>query len=254
MIKFFRKIRYNLMEQNKTGKYFKYAIGEIILVVIGILIALSINNWNQARLENLEEQIALINLKQDFDFNYRTLDSLLTLTKKSKEIEFNILNYTGNKPKPKTEDEFNDLLNRSLGLSEFFPRNGSLDELLSSGKLKVIKNQRLRKSLSSWYPVFEGIVAREKTVLREINGITKFILNRASWLNADAVSNSETVVNNPFPKSGFDVDNRVLLNELEFENMIENIIFQNDLLINKQKKGLQVITEIIELIEKEIKE
>lgn len=49
MIKFFRKIRYNLMEQNKTAKYFKYAIGEIVLVVIGILIALSINNWNENR-------------------------------------------------------------------------------------------------------------------------------------------------------------------------------------------------------------
>tara|TARA_R110002051_G_scaffold313163_1_gene388974 strand:- start:6431 stop:6565 length:135 start_codon:yes stop_codon:yes gene_type:complete len=44
MIKFFRKIRYDLMGKNKTGKYFKYAIGEIVLVVIGILIALSINN------------------------------------------------------------------------------------------------------------------------------------------------------------------------------------------------------------------
>ena len=49
MIKFFRKIRYDLMEKNKTGKYFKYAIGEIVLVVIGILIALSINNWNESR-------------------------------------------------------------------------------------------------------------------------------------------------------------------------------------------------------------
>ena len=49
MINFFRKIRYNLMEQNKTGKYLKYAIGEIVLVVLGILIALSINNWNEGR-------------------------------------------------------------------------------------------------------------------------------------------------------------------------------------------------------------
>src|SRR5210317_1215466 len=49
MIKFFRKIRYDLTGKNKTGKYFKYAIGEIILVVIGILIALQINNWNIAR-------------------------------------------------------------------------------------------------------------------------------------------------------------------------------------------------------------
>ena len=46
MIKFFRNIRLNLMETGKTGNYFKYAIGEIILVVIGILIALQINNWN----------------------------------------------------------------------------------------------------------------------------------------------------------------------------------------------------------------
>jgi hypothetical protein len=44
MIKFFSKLRYGLMEKNKTGKYLKYAIGEIVLVVIGILIALSINN------------------------------------------------------------------------------------------------------------------------------------------------------------------------------------------------------------------
>lgn len=46
MIKFFRKIRQNLLSEGKTGKYLKYAIGEIILVVIGILIALGINNWN----------------------------------------------------------------------------------------------------------------------------------------------------------------------------------------------------------------
>jgi hypothetical protein len=49
MIKFFRKIRQNLLSEGKTGKYLKYAIGEIVLVVIGILIALQINNWNENR-------------------------------------------------------------------------------------------------------------------------------------------------------------------------------------------------------------
>ena len=53
MIKFFRHIRKDFMEKNKTGKYLKYAIGEIILVVIGILIALSINNWNEGRKKKL---------------------------------------------------------------------------------------------------------------------------------------------------------------------------------------------------------
>ena len=49
MIKFFRHIRQNLIMENKTSKYLKYAIGEIILVVIGILIALQVNNWNENR-------------------------------------------------------------------------------------------------------------------------------------------------------------------------------------------------------------
>ena len=65
MIKFFRKIRYDLMEKNKTGKYLKYAIGEIILVVIGILIALSINNWNEDRKENRYLNLVYEQLQKD---------------------------------------------------------------------------------------------------------------------------------------------------------------------------------------------
>ncbi|MFT7628216.1 MAG: sensor domain CHASE-containing protein, partial [Ulvibacter sp.] len=57
------------MEKNKTGKYFKYAIGEIVLVVIGILIALSINNWNQERIQNNEilkiQQRIIIDINDD---------------------------------------------------------------------------------------------------------------------------------------------------------------------------------------------
>ena len=69
MIKFFRKIRQNLLLENKTGKYLKYAIGEIVLVVIGILIALQINNWNESR--KLQKNIntylnqKLVNLRED---------------------------------------------------------------------------------------------------------------------------------------------------------------------------------------------
>jgi hypothetical protein len=55
MIKFFGKKRYNLMGTGKTGKYFKYAIGEILLVMIGILLALQVSNWNQNRLNLLNQ-------------------------------------------------------------------------------------------------------------------------------------------------------------------------------------------------------
>ena len=67
MIKFFRKIRYDLMGKNKTGKYFKYAIGEIILVIIGILIALSINNWNENRKLQNEELSLLHEVKSNLE-------------------------------------------------------------------------------------------------------------------------------------------------------------------------------------------
>ena len=65
MIKFFRRIRQNLLMENKTGKYFKYAMGEIILVVIGILIALSINNWNENLLAQKKEETVLFKLVED---------------------------------------------------------------------------------------------------------------------------------------------------------------------------------------------
>ncbi len=71
MIKFFRKIRYNLVEKNKTGKYLKYAIGEIILVVFGILIALQINNWNENKKQHFNDIEFLKNLRNEI-----VLDSL----------------------------------------------------------------------------------------------------------------------------------------------------------------------------------
>jgi hypothetical protein len=76
MIKFFRKIRQNLLMENKTGKYFKYAIGEIALVVIGILIALSINNWNEQNKSNLKEVKILRELKNDLKSNYQELSTI----------------------------------------------------------------------------------------------------------------------------------------------------------------------------------
>lgn len=90
MIKFFRKIRHKLLSENKFSKYLLYAIGEIILVVIGILIALQINNWNEAN--KLQEEInvyfeqKLVNLKEDKKFLEELAQFRLDASKKSKLI------------------------------------------------------------------------------------------------------------------------------------------------------------------------
>ena len=240
------------METGKTGKYFKYAIGEIILVVIGILIALQINNWNQQRIQNIEEQLALKNLKQDFEYNHRTLDSVLSETKINIESQFILLNHTGKKSKNITRDKFNISLNRLADINEFYPRNGYLNDLINSGNLGIIKNQILRNKLSSWNPVFNYIKSREIELEKGRDRVTNMIIKKGSWLNADAVSTDNVVKNNTFPNSGFDIDNRNLLKELEFENNTENTIYQNDKLTQSHIKGLLLITEILELLEIEI--
>ena len=69
MISFFRKMRQNLLNEGKTARYLKYAMGEILLVVIGILIALQINNWNDARKTRTKELHYLQNIKSDLLVN-----------------------------------------------------------------------------------------------------------------------------------------------------------------------------------------
>jgi len=94
MIKFFRHIRKNLLMENKTSKYFKYAIGEIVLVVIGILIALQINNWNENKKERKLQKKVLTELLSSLENNYNSMVSDSTyraLWNKSSDIVINFI-------------------------------------------------------------------------------------------------------------------------------------------------------------------
>jgi len=89
MLKFFRQIRQQLIADNRFSKYLLYAIGEIILIVAGIWIALSINNWNQERLAILEEKELLLNIIEDLKYDHDVLQKLIeqSKTKQSLHIE-----------------------------------------------------------------------------------------------------------------------------------------------------------------------
>lgn len=77
MLKFFRKIRQSLMAENRFSKYVLYAIGEIVLVVIGILIAVQINNWNEKQKAELKQRNLFENLKIDFNARINELEEIL---------------------------------------------------------------------------------------------------------------------------------------------------------------------------------
>ena len=250
MLKFFRRIRQNLLAENKTGKYFKYAIGEIILVVIGILIALQINNWNESRKSDAQELSALNNIHRDFLKNKDILEEVKTSTLLILESGVQILNHTGNKVKPDSESSFNNWLNQLFNSTPYYPQNGFLDDLLSSGKLGIFKNVELRNLLSSWKPDVEILEEKFNTVDKNEGILNTYIIERASWLKADQVDNK--VRNITFPKSGFSVDNRYLLEELQFENLVENVVIHADSYYSKQKKIEKLIDEIISLLEAEI--
>ena len=66
MLRFFRQIRQRLLAENRFSKYLLYAVGEILLVVIGILIALQVNNWNEERKEAIQEERFLEGLHNEF--------------------------------------------------------------------------------------------------------------------------------------------------------------------------------------------
>ena len=144
MIKFFRKIRYDLMGKNKTSKYFKYAIGEVILVVIGILIALSINNWNEYYKHTLLESQYLIRLKEEAKWNINSIENSRKIyLKTSKELNVVINNI---------ENNFQDstkTIRRPNYIHPWLLKSDTYDELVSTGTLNKISDLKLRNLLNN---------------------------------------------------------------------------------------------------------
>ena len=148
MIKFFRKIRYNVMSENKTGKYLKYAVGEIILVVIGILIALSLNNWKETRQETLQEVKILRQLKADLMDNQVEVDTILSEVKARLRSSDSIILFMNEKRKADGS-----LVKYFTGIrytSIFNSANTAYKYIQSEGMNKV-SNDNLRTRLTMMY-------------------------------------------------------------------------------------------------------
>ena len=90
MLRFFRRIRQSLLTQNKFSKYLLYAVGEILLVVIGILIALQVNNWNEGRKERIIEKSILLEFEDNLERNIALIDiaaaEIIEINKSSETI------------------------------------------------------------------------------------------------------------------------------------------------------------------------
>tara|TARA_R110000765_G_scaffold261829_1_gene361810 strand:- start:276 stop:1022 length:747 start_codon:yes stop_codon:yes gene_type:complete len=244
MIKFFRKIRQNLLKEGKTSKYFKYALGEIVLVVIGILIALQINNWNEDRKDNSEEQKILINLNTEFKSNLIKLDSIIlgiNYSIKSMDSLLNIMNKTLD-VNP-NEINLNRLISRTINIPTYFPSSMVLRELESSGKLAKLKNQKIKDLFYSWNSKVDHI-----NVIGEINS-TAF----GDYLNYIKANGSLRSIdfegNEGVTQSILGEDNLHLLSDLKFENSLDDHHVSLKIRLDSYTEAVKIISAIIKQTE-----
>lgn len=243
MIKIFRKIRQDLLSHGKFKQYLLYAIGEIILVVIGILIALQISNWNEEKKEREKELVFLKEINLDFKSNKAQLDSIISYNKVSLHAGRRLLDIMSlfDHQNPQ-RNESNNHVADSIGYynklvwrnKSFNPKNGSIEALLNSSSFDLIKNDNLRRNLISWKDVLNDYLEEEEFAM-------DFLFNEhGPWARASFDPDSANDPENT--KALFSKNNRNFLNKRAGD-------LYNILTTVEEEGVITMIDEIIRLTE-----
>ncbi len=264
MIKFFRKIRQRLFAENKFSKYLLYAIGEIVLVVIGILIALQINNNNEEKKDRIEEQTLLKQLHSDFNSNLEQLDQKISFRKTFMNSSKQLFKYIDN-PSLRNKDSIDLHLAKTLPYATFDP---IINDLAGSGELGLIKNTELKQALTHWSSNIMDVI-EDEVLWKKYRGEEYFpfliqhyqlrtIRNKAYKSNVlgkftlQIGKNTEAYSKNQIGNSVHKEDFNKLLNHPDLEDHLTRCYSINSW-ANEQSAILrQRIVKIIELINSEI--
>lgn len=149
MIKLFRHARGQLLSQGKTRRYLKYAIGEIILVMIGILLALQVSNWNQNRLDRISEQKLLSSIHKDFLRNKKQFDMTKAVHQTHQlalEKIKSLLPVNGNSMIADSVDYYSGLIKSNT----FNAFSSTVEAIVNTNAIEVIQNDTLKAYLISW--------------------------------------------------------------------------------------------------------
>ena len=240
MIKFFRKIRYNLMEKNKTGKYLKYAIGEILLVIIGILIAVSINGWNEDRKLKNAEQSILKDLKQEMIINLKALEFAIEENERSFQtaIEMRAL-FKDRAAFDKMSDSLFYASIRKLNWNVTYdPQNGILNSIISSGQINQLSNKELKYLLASLKELTTDAIENTRKIEAQRDDLMK-----SAWTNAMIMKDGKNV--------GLKV--KSIYEHPEFRWATNHLFyFQRKDGLKEEKELTTTLENIIELIDKNI--
>jgi len=219
MIPFFRRLRKQLADDNKPLKYIRYAIGEIVLVVIGILIALSINNWNQNQQEKKIEQSTLQALLSEFNDNRTSVKDYLDEIKSMRKHSDTLRKLIGPEMTSVSEDDVNKLMGMIGETTKCVVSVDVLGDVQSSGRLNLLSNVEVRKAISKWSSRLKELQGEEFDWAQEFS--SQFIPYTNKWIqwdNVDYLFNRMDSLR--FFNSRFDIDPRHMLQQPEFENIM----------------------------------
>ena len=230
MIKFFRRIRQQLLVENKTGKYLKYAIGEIVLVVIGILIALSINNWNTQQNKNKAENASYANIKRQINDDKNVISGNIAYNNRYlKQYEFATEIIEEN-----DRNQIDTLGYIALNLTKYSDvnRNSNIyQNLVNSGELKLLTNQEVIERLQRLEETYIYMNRMEKIQLDVI------LLGIAAELHV-VMKYSDRSVQIPNKLYGYEFQNH-------FFSMI-GIMNEKNEIYNHAIDEIDVITDLIQ--------
>ena len=250
MLGFLRRLRRSLIEEGNLRKYLVYAVGEILLVVLGILIALQINNLNEDRKDRIEEEKALKALKIDFVETRRRLNATIKQQEAVIHKGRKLINLFADNDRTAYTDSIGHYLNGgALSFWRAEPITGTYDALIGAGNLGLIQNEDLRRLLAEYSAEitsgFEDHEYSMNLLAQLFDKSSEFIapLLPVAFRRGIKLNDDERSKNNA-------IDG--LLNETSF---VGPLIWKNLLdhgRIERQKAMLTYTNDIIELIDSEL--
>jgi len=243
MIKFFRKIRKNLLNEGKTTRYFKYAIGEIVLVVIGILIALQINTWNQERIFKNELALALSDIRSEFFENKRGAEEAIKKTTITFENGKKLMSLMGNDKDDFKSQYIDELLFNTLAGQSFRATQRSLAGVLQHGKLELLQTDKLKDLIFQWAQYlkkYEVDYSRYESKIDDY--LVPYLTKNYSIKDIDMHGRLAWKV-----KTILEIDKLAIFNDIEFENILDDLLYR----ISTNISNLEELVGIIDAIIKE---
>ena len=213
------------MEKNKTGKYLKYAVGEIVLVVIGILIALSINNWNNNKTNSNESNEFNQRLLAEVNGNIDLATGKIKIIKRTLNSSKQILDLFNNQPNDANLTLLDSLIYNIIEGVEIEFITGTLSEGLNTGKVALIESNILKSKLYGLPSNIEYVGKWDKTFSTYLYQIFQpFLYENFNYRKMDNAFSSYDVGPSKFKNQ----HNKSLLESEHFENLINNQFFQSN--------------------------